>query len=132
MQQLHERCGNKFSQKTVLMLGQQLVSILQYFHFKNFIHNQVKPSNIMLHQLLDSKIVKLFNILRKLTVKNQEYLISNFLVLGITEDRQSVDEMICNLQSISCFTWLKDSCLGLTQLAPQKRLMFRECDQQLK
>jgi serine/threonine protein kinase len=30
------------------MLGQELISILQYFHFKNFIHNQLKPQNIML------------------------------------------------------------------------------------
>jgi serine/threonine protein kinase len=30
------------------MLGQEIISILQYFHFKNFIHNQLKPSNIML------------------------------------------------------------------------------------
>jgi len=41
-------CGGKFTHKTVLMLGQEIVSILQYFHFKNFIHNQIKPDNFML------------------------------------------------------------------------------------
>jgi serine/threonine protein kinase len=30
------------------MLGSEVVSILQYFHFKNFIHNQIKPNNLML------------------------------------------------------------------------------------
>ena len=40
-------CGGRFTYKTVLMLGQDLVSILQYFHFKNFIHNQLNPSNLM-------------------------------------------------------------------------------------
>jgi len=30
------------------MLGSEIVSILQYFHFKNFIHNQIKPNNLML------------------------------------------------------------------------------------
>jgi casein kinase 1 epsilon len=29
------------------MLGQELIGILQYFHFKNFIHNQLNPNNIM-------------------------------------------------------------------------------------
>ena len=40
--------GGKFSQKTVLMLGQDIVSILQYFHFKNFVHNQVCSRNFLL------------------------------------------------------------------------------------
>lgn len=48
MDRLHELCGGRFTQKTALMLGQELVSILQYFHFKNFIHNQIKPANLML------------------------------------------------------------------------------------
>lgn len=30
------------------MLGQELIAILQYFHFKNFIYNQLRPANIML------------------------------------------------------------------------------------
>lgn len=41
-------CGGKFSLKTVLMLGQDIVSILQYFHFKNFVHNQLCPRNFLL------------------------------------------------------------------------------------
>jgi casein kinase I family protein HRR25 len=30
------------------MLGENIVSIIQYFHFKNFVNNQVHPSNLML------------------------------------------------------------------------------------
>jgi serine/threonine protein kinase len=41
-------CGGKFSLKTILMLGQEIVSILQYFHFKNFTHNQLMPRNFLL------------------------------------------------------------------------------------
>lgn len=37
-----------FSHKTTLMIGQELVANLQYFHFKNFIHNQLKSTNVML------------------------------------------------------------------------------------
>ena len=42
-----KKCDGRFSHKTVLMLGQDMVSILQYFHFKNFTHNQINPSNFM-------------------------------------------------------------------------------------
>jgi len=48
MEKLQQLCGGTFSQKTALMLGQEVISILQYFHFKNFIHNQIKPQNFML------------------------------------------------------------------------------------
>lgn len=30
------------------MLGQEIISILQYFHFKNFVHNQINPKNFLL------------------------------------------------------------------------------------
>ncbi len=45
---LQNICGGTFTLKTALMLGQEIISILQYFHFKNFVHNQVRPNNIML------------------------------------------------------------------------------------
>ena len=45
---LQKQCGGKFTPKAVYMLGQELIAILQYFHFKNFIHNQLGPANIML------------------------------------------------------------------------------------
>ena len=48
MYKLQHLCGGTFTKKTALMLGQELISVLQYFHFKNFIHNQIKPQNIML------------------------------------------------------------------------------------
>ena len=43
-----DKCGGKFSFKTVLMLGVEIVSILQYFHFKNFIHNNVNPHHLLM------------------------------------------------------------------------------------
>lgn len=48
LHELQDKCGGKFTKKTALMLGQEVIAILQYFHFKNFIHNQLKPSNFML------------------------------------------------------------------------------------
>ena len=48
MAQLLKLCNNKFTKKTILMLGEDLMSILQYFHFKNFVHSQINPKNILL------------------------------------------------------------------------------------
>lgn len=41
-------CKGKFTLKTVMMLGQEIIAILQYFHFKNFTHNQIMPRNFVL------------------------------------------------------------------------------------
>lgn len=30
------------------MLGDQLISILQYYHFKNYVHRGVKPANFLM------------------------------------------------------------------------------------
>lgn len=44
----HTKCNNKFTFKTVLMLGVEIISILQYFHFKNFIHNHLSPHHLLM------------------------------------------------------------------------------------
>lgn len=38
-----KKCGNHFSLKTSLLLGIEIISILQYYHFKNFVHCALKP-----------------------------------------------------------------------------------------
>lgn len=42
------RCGGKFSLKTALMIGVDLTSILQYYHFKNYVYNNTNPRHVML------------------------------------------------------------------------------------
>jgi serine/threonine protein kinase len=44
----YNNCKRKFSLKTVLMLGDQLISILQYYHFKNYVHRAIRPSNFLM------------------------------------------------------------------------------------
>jgi serine/threonine protein kinase len=40
--------GGKFSLKTVLMLAEQLISNIEYIHYKNYLHRNIKPENFLL------------------------------------------------------------------------------------
>ncbi len=42
------KCSGKFSLKTTLMLGFELISIFQYYHFKNFVFNNLSPRHLMM------------------------------------------------------------------------------------
>ena len=41
-------CNQRFSLKTVLMLGDQMIRRIEYLHSKNFIHRDVKPDNFLM------------------------------------------------------------------------------------
>ncbi|KAF7791434.1 hypothetical protein EIP86_002450 [Pleurotus ostreatoroseus] len=41
-------CGRKFSLKTVLMLGDQLIDRIEYIHSRNFVHRDIKSENFVM------------------------------------------------------------------------------------
>ncbi|KAF8219575.1 putative casein kinase I [Tricholoma matsutake] len=46
LEDLFIQCQFRFSIKTVLLLGRQLLCRLQYMHARNFLHRDLKPNNI--------------------------------------------------------------------------------------
>ena len=45
--QVFEMCGNKFSLKTVLLLADQMFSILDFIHSQGIAHRDIKPQNFV-------------------------------------------------------------------------------------
>ena len=48
LQNLFEKCGKKFSLKTVLMIADQILTRIQFLHLKGFLHCDLKPANFVI------------------------------------------------------------------------------------
>jgi serine/threonine protein kinase len=48
LEDLFVYCGKKLSLKTVLLIGEQLISRIETFQTKGFIHCDLKPENILI------------------------------------------------------------------------------------
>uniref|UniRef100_A0A3B4Z9N1 non-specific serine/threonine protein kinase n=1 Tax=Stegastes partitus TaxID=144197 RepID=A0A3B4Z9N1_9TELE len=48
LQKKFEECGRRFPRKLVLQLGLRLLNVLEYIHDHEYVHADIKPSNLML------------------------------------------------------------------------------------
>eukprot|EP01107_Rhizomastix_libera_P013718 TRINITY_DN3866_c0_g1_i1.p1 TRINITY_DN3866_c0_g1~~TRINITY_DN3866_c0_g1_i1.p1 ORF type:complete len:346 (+),score=67.56 TRINITY_DN3866_c0_g1_i1:1-1038(+) len=48
MEDLFNYCGQRFTLKTVLMLGDQMLRRIEFMHGKNFLHRDIKPDNFLM------------------------------------------------------------------------------------
>ncbi|KAM5129224.1 serine/threonine-protein kinase VRK1 isoform 2-T2 [Mantella aurantiaca] len=49
LQKIFDDCGKRFPHKTVLQLGLRLIDILEYVHEHEYVHGDIKASNLLLH-----------------------------------------------------------------------------------
>jgi casein kinase 1 len=69
---LHTICGRSFSLKTTLMLTEQMLGLIKYYHEHNIVHRDIKPSNFLVSYELPHKNIHLidFGLAKKYKVHN--------------------------------------------------------------
>ena len=41
-------CGGKFSRKTTFMIADRIISSIEFIHYKNLVHRDIKPTNFVM------------------------------------------------------------------------------------
>jgi len=106
-------CGRKFSIKTVLLIADQILSIIQFLHSKSLIHRDIKHANFCLGQgpncnkifILDFGMTKVypedyFNRKDTQCVRMYKYMIGTELFCGINTHLGLIQSMRDDMESI--------------------------------
>lgn len=56
LQKIYEDTGKQFPHKTVLQLGLRLIDILEYIHEHEYVHGDIKASNLLLHHKYPNQV----------------------------------------------------------------------------
>lgn len=56
LEDLHRKCGRRFTLKTVCILADQMLSLLEYIHLRSIIHRDIKPDNFLMGLTQESKV----------------------------------------------------------------------------
>ena len=72
LEDLFEICHNKFSLKTILSLGDQMLSRIEFLHSRYLIHRDIKPDNFLMGLYKNKSIVHIcdFGLCKKYKDKN--------------------------------------------------------------
>ena len=88
VQDLFVECNRRFSLKTVLMLAEQMISVVEYIHTRHFIHRDIKPNNFVFGNTNSKK-------------ENQIYLIDFGLSRKYRDPKTLEHEQFCCYQELS-------------------------------
>jgi serine/threonine protein kinase len=76
LEDLFQRCEKKFTLRTVVAIGLQIFTRLEYMHSKKFIHRDIKPENFLIgtHQYCSKVFVIDFGLSKKYIQKTGEHI----------------------------------------------------------
>jgi serine/threonine protein kinase len=62
LEELFQRCGSRFSLKTVLMIADQMISRIQWMHEKSVLHRDIKPENFVIGKGAEQNVIHVIDL----------------------------------------------------------------------